>query len=260
MESSRIYGKEPIRVVLLHGGPGAAGSMAPVAEKVSLGMGVLEILNHGKSIEEQIYEIYEEVLRHCDLPVILAGHSWGAWLGWIFTAKVPNLVSKLILISSGPFEVKFATEIQATRLSRLDEEEKAAFQHKAQQLVNAEPGEVNDIFRQLGKIMQKSDQYDSQSIPDEEEISYEVYRKVWPEAEQLRKSGELLKMAQQITVPVVALHGNYDPHPFQGVFEPLRKNHSDFKMHIIDKCGHYPWLEKEASGDFYKKLVRELQH
>lgn len=260
MEISRAYGKEPIRVVLLHGGPGATGSMAPVAKNLSATHGILEILNYGTSIEEQIFEIYEEILRYCDLPVILAGHSWGAWLGWIFTAKFPNLISKLILISSGPFESKFATQIQAARLNRLDEEEKTELKKLMQQLSETNPADANEIFKTVGRLMLKSDQYKPVIYSDDDEFySYEVYRKVWPEAEHLRKSGELLAMAQQITVPVVALHGNYDPHHFQGVFEPLRKKLSDFKMHIIDKCGHYPWMELEARDDFYGKLFKALQ-
>lgn len=260
MESSRIYGKEPIRLVLLHGGPGAAGSMASVAKNLSIRFGVLEVFNFGKSIDEQVYETYEEILRYCDLPVIIAGHSWGAWLGWIFTAKFSNLVSKLILISSGPFEAKFATDILATRLGRLDENDRGKFRLKAKQISEAEGDEANDSFKELGKMMLKSDQYNAMPFQSDEDLfSYEVYSKIWPEADELRKSGKLIGMADKISIPVVALHGNYDPHPFQGVFAPLRKILTNFKMHIIDKCGHYPWLEIEAKDNFYDKLFSEIQ-
>lgn len=259
MKSSRVYGKEPITLVFLHGGPGAAGSMAPVAEKLSSRRGVLEVLNRGKSIDEQVYEVYEEILRYCDLPVIIAGHSWGAWLGWIFAAKFPTLVGKLILISSGPFTAKYATGMMATRLNRLDEDEKVEFRNKMQQLSGVNPPEDEDVFNAFGKLLFKSDQYNAVAIPDDELFGFDVYRHVWPKAEELRKSGKLLEMSHQINAPVVALHGNYDPHPFQGVFEPLRNALPDFKMHIIDKCGHYPWLEMEAKDHFYDKLVAETE-
>jgi pimeloyl-ACP methyl ester carboxylesterase len=259
MESSRLYGKEPIDVVLLHGGPGAAGTMAPVAKKLSSKTGVLEILNQGRSIEEQVYEIYEEILRYCDLPVILAGHSWGAWLGWIFTAKYANLVSKLILISAGPFEAKYTSEILATRLNRLEDHEKARFHYLAKQISDVKNEDANDAFMELGKMMMKSDQYNSMPFPNDDMLSYDVFSKVWPEADKMRKSGKLLALAEKISIPVKSIHGNYDPHPFKGVFEPLRKNLSDFKMHIIDKCGHYPWLEVEAQDSFYDKLFAEIQ-
>jgi len=77
MESSRTYGNPPYKVVLVHGGPGASGYLAPLAIKLSEGAGVVEVLNSASTIKDQTYELYEEIIRQCDLPIILIGHSWG---------------------------------------------------------------------------------------------------------------------------------------------------------------------------------------
>lgn len=260
MQTSKTYGNAPYRVVLLHGGPGAAGSLQPVAEKISATAGTLEVINNGLSINEQLFEVYEDILHYCDLPVVLAGHSWGAWLVWIFAARYPVLVKKLILISAAPFESMYAGEISATRLSRLEEDEQVQLKVLSQKLKTAKDEEAGELFRKLGKLSARADLFDP--VPGNHHqgaLRYDIYRNVWPEADQLRKSGELLKMADNISCPVVALHGNYDPHPFKGVHEPLRHKLNGFRMYIIDKCGHYPWFENQAVEDFYEKLLKEIR-
>ena len=46
----------------------------------------------------------------------------------------------------------------------------------------------------------------------------------------MRKSGDLLKEAEKIKCPVVAIHGDYDPHPANGVKIPLEKRIVDFQF------------------------------
>mgnify|MGYP001123742900 CR=1 FL=1 len=42
MENPRRYGDAPYNIVVIHGGPGAPGEMAPVAKDLPLDYGVLE--------------------------------------------------------------------------------------------------------------------------------------------------------------------------------------------------------------------------
>jgi hypothetical protein len=44
MKNPRLYGRPPYRIAVLHGGPGAAGEMKPVAEALSADFGFLEPL------------------------------------------------------------------------------------------------------------------------------------------------------------------------------------------------------------------------
>ena len=76
----------------------------------------------------------------------------------------------------------------------------------------------------------------------------------WKEAEELRRSGKLLASGKQIKCPVVAIHGDFDPHPAEGVEWPLLSVLENFRFIILEKCGHYPWKEKEAGTKFYKLL------
>ncbi|HPI41828.1 MAG TPA: alpha/beta hydrolase, partial [Pseudobdellovibrionaceae bacterium] len=91
------------------------------------------------------------------------------------------------------------------------------------------------------------------------EINANIYERVWPEAAQLRKSGELLKIAEKIRCPVVAIHGDYDPHPANGVKEPLSQTIKDFRFILLKDCGHKPWIEKNTKDEFYRLLKQELE-
>jgi pimeloyl-ACP methyl ester carboxylesterase len=65
-------------------------------------------------------------------------------------------------------------------------------------------------------------------------------------------------MGNNISCSVVALHGDYDPHPAEGVEKPLYPVLRDFRFVTLERCGHNPWLEIDAKEVFYEILRREL--
>jgi len=108
MLNLRTYGRPPFQTVVIHGGPGAPGQLAPVARELSVLQGILEPLQTADSIEGQVQELYTVLKENSTLPVFLVGFSWGAWLSLIFSARYPEMVKKLILIGSGGFEEQYA--------------------------------------------------------------------------------------------------------------------------------------------------------
>ncbi len=121
MINIRKYGKTPYRVAVIHGGPGAPGEMAPIARELSQIFGVLEPLQTKTTLNEQLEEIKIVLSDNSNFPLTLIGFSWGAILSFIFTSKNPEYIKKLILVSSGVFEEKYAVDIMKTRLRRLSE-------------------------------------------------------------------------------------------------------------------------------------------
>ena len=85
----------------------------------------------------------------------------------------------------------------------------------------------------MGELFRKTDAFDpieikstefdrSQTIRPCRESGYDnsivqcdsdIYQAVWREASLLRQKGELLDLCQKVQCPVVAIHGDYDPHP-----------------------------------------------
>ncbi len=265
MNNLRKYGKAPFNVAVIHGGPGAAGEMAPVAIQLSQDHGVLEPLQTAFSIESQVHEMRSVLEEHGDTPVTLIGHSWGAWLSIIFTARYPGLVAKLILVGCGAMEEKYAREIMKTRLSRLNEEDRSEVLALIKSLDDPAAKGKNAIISEFGRLTSKADSYDpikqsatGTTMNGESLISEGIYQAVWHEAELMRRSGALLELAKHVQCPVVAIHGDYDPSPAEGVEKPLRAAVKDFRFILLTKCGHEPWMERNAKDRFFDILKKEL--
>lgn len=263
MKNLRSYGEAPFRTAVIHGGPGAPGEMAPVARELSSQGGVLEPFQTGKTIKGQIDELEEIVTTQGDPPVTLIGWSWGAWLSFIFAAKNTNLVKKLILVASGPFEEKYAGNIMKTRLDRLSEKDSA----EVLLLINAleEPAQSHGIsnkdaaLERLGRLISKADSFDP--LPQEYNAlgcQHDIFQSVWKQASELRRSGRLKEYGKSIKCPVIAIHGDYDPHPAEGVSQPLTRILKNFRFVLLKKCGHTPWIERLAKDNFYEIIRNEL--
>ena len=260
MNNLRLYGNKPFNVAVIHGGPGAPGEMAPVARELSSVRGVLEPLQTAASLEGQIEELHTVLKQNGDLPVTLIGFSWGAMLSFVFAARYPSFVAKLILIGSGAYEEKYAADIMKTRLSRLGEEGRAEALSLMEALNNPAIGDKNTPFARLGKLIGEADSYDP--LPYDSEVlecQYDIYQNVWKQASELRSSGKLLELGKKIQCPVVAIHGDYDPHPSEGVKGPLSRVLKDFRFILLDNCGHHPWLERTARDRFYNILKNEVE-
>ena len=262
MKNLRKYGKTPYKIAVIHGGPGAGGEMAPVARELASGWGVLEPLQTSASLEGQIEELKTVLEKNGDLPITLVGFSWGAWLGFIFAANYPALVKKLILIGSGGYEEKYAARIRETRLNRLSEEERTEAKSIREVLNNPAAEDKNTAFARFGALFSKADAYDPIICEsDESEVidcQVDIFQSVWKEAAELRRSGKLLELGKHIKCPVVAIHGDYDPHPAEGVQKPLSAILKSFQFILLKNCGHKPWIERQAKERFYEILKVEL--
>lgn len=259
MQKVRKYGKPPFSIAVIHGGPGAPGEMAPVAKELSNAFGVLEPLQSANTLSGQIEELKKVIQEYTEIPITLIGWSWGAWLSFLFTAQNLSAVRKLIIVGSAPFEDKYVPEIMQTRLSRLTTEDIEKIESFTRLISDAKGSEKDKIFCQFGALLSKADFYNP--LPHEGDIiecQYDVYEGVWKDAKELRSTGKLLEYRKKITCPVVAIHGDYDPHPAEGVSDPLSKTIKDFRFILLENCGHKPWYEKEARDKFYRLLRQEL--
>ena len=259
MNNPRKYGSKPYNIAIIHGGPGAPGEMAPLAQELSDDFGIIEPLQTSNTIEGQLRELHNILENHGNSPYKLIGHSWGAWLVYIYAARYPALVKKIILIASGSFREKDSQNIIQTRLNRLTKNEKSELLVIQKEIENPSIGNKSQLFKQFAEILLKADSfapitYQSHII----EYQPDIFQSVWNEASKLRKSGKLLGFGNRIKCPVVAIHGDYDPHPAEGVKIPLSETLDKFKFILLKKCGHYPWNEKNAFNKFYKIIRKEI--
>jgi len=258
----RLHGTAPFRAAVIHGGPGAAGEMAPVARRLSRSIGVLEPLQTAMSVEGQVEELRQVLVEHAQIPAVLIGFSWGAWLSLLVAAQYPELAGKLILVSSGPFTESHAAQIHARRLERLDAGEKVEYEAAARGLADSAAADRAELFETLGRLAAKADAYAPvDEVDDHGDVRMDrrIYSAVWEEAKVMRRSGELLRRARLVKCPVVAIHGDADPHPAEGVAEPLSAAVANFHFEMQARCGHKPWLERHAKEEFHRLLLAEVE-
>ena len=259
MRSVRKWGHGPYRVAVIHGGPGAPGEVAPVARELSTMTGILEPFQTETTLDGQVEELRSVLHEHALTPVTLIGFSWGAFLSWLFTARYPDLVKKLVLVSSPPFEQHYAPAITQTRMKRLKPKERVEAQEILAQLNDENVPNKNPLLARLGTLLAHADAYDPANLEDEGfHCQYDVFKGVWDEASNLREKQIILQMAKSIRCPVVAFHGDYDPHPAEGVNDPLARELSDFRFILLEKCGHRPWAERYAAEEFFERLAYEI--
>jgi pimeloyl-ACP methyl ester carboxylesterase len=258
----RRHGIAPYSAVVVHGGPGAPGSLFSLAERVSQQVGTVEPFQFATTVSSQVVELNRQIAEYAEAPVWLFGHSWGAWLSCFYASEYPQNVRKLFLIGSGPFEERYVSDITKRRMDRLHDVEQLEFQKLISALEMESDHGKDGLLKKLGELTSKSDNYAVDDFPGDTGKTIEVnaaqYQSVWREAARLRSSGALLKTVASLSMPIVVIHGREDPHPARGVIEPLRGKGGEVRTYLLDRCGHYPWKERHAKKRFWEIIAREL--
>ncbi|WP_299555451.1 alpha/beta hydrolase [uncultured Tateyamaria sp.] len=249
-QDMRQHGPTPSSVVVLHGGPGGAGEIEPFAQELGRrGHAVLEPFQTERSVDGQVAQLRDQIERYCAPPAVVIGWSWGAWLGCLLAASHPALLRTLILVGSGPFDARYTGAIKTTKASRLTDEERVELA-----ALRPQDGDPNQVHRFI-ELNDVSDTFarDASPIP-QVRFDAAIHKAVWTEADAMRKSGALLQALSAIRCPVVALHGDYDPRPAEGVRLPLQAALPAATFTLLEHCGHKPWQEVHASAPFYRAV------
>ena len=177
----------------------------------------------------------------------------------MLAALHPSLVKKAVLVASGPFEDRYVPEIQKTRLGRLEAGERAEVTSLMSVIEGRHAGDREKAFARFGELFSRTDAFDAfDGGKDEVILDPAIFRSVWEEAARMRTGGQLLRLAKRVSCPVMALHGDHDPHPASGVRDPLSRVLQDFRFVLLTHCGHKPWVERRAKDDFFRVLEGEL--
>jgi pimeloyl-ACP methyl ester carboxylesterase len=259
MKNFREWGEPPYKVAVIHGGPGAPGSISPVARKLSKDTGVLEPLQTADSIKGQVTELHSVLQNHAELPVTLVGWSWGATLSYVTAARYPDIVKKLILIGTPPLEDKVRPDLTPIWLDRLSEAERVEFTSLENFVWGGAEGDKSASMGRLFRLIARAETLDPMPHKDDVlEYQLHINIAVGLEMRKLLASGKLTESGKQITCPVTAIHGDYDPRSAEVVRDFLSHVLKEFKFVLLEKCGHYPWVERHARGEFFRVLREEI--
>ena len=80
----------------------------------------------------------------------------------------------------------------------------------------------------------------------------------WSDMLRLQESGRHPAAFAAIRCPVRMIHGAEDPHPGASIRASLAPYIPHLEYHELQRCGHYPWLERGAREEFLATLRRLL--
>ncbi len=252
----REYGTGGPDVVLLHGGPGAAGYVAPVARGLAESFHVFEPFQRGSggeplTVAGHVADLHEVVAGYCTTrPPAVVGHSWGAMLALAYAAAHPADVACLVLIGCGTFDAAARQRMDAIRKERMTETRARRLERLA-----AEPSDPDERLRAMGRLFQRIDSYELISATDElERCDARAHEETWQDMLRLQAEGVYPSAFGTISVPVIMMHGAADPHPGRLIRASLVPHLPQLEYREWERCGHYPWLEKAARDDFFVAL------
>ena len=267
----RAYGASGPLVVVLHGGPGAPGSVAAVARRLGESFRVLESFQRRSggeplTVARHVADLHELLhSRHrsprpgrtkgegqADDRPALVGHSWGAMLALAYAAAHPGSVAALVLIGCGTFDLVAREHMRQAIDRRMDD----ALRQRLERLAEEAP-DPDARLSLMGDLLLPL--YSHDLVADDHEDAAEAadacgHHETWEDMLRLQEAGVYPGAFRAIHVPVLMLHGAADPHPGRMIRAILQPFLPQLEYREFERCGHYPWLERAAREEFHAVL------
>ncbi len=242
-------------MILLHGGPGAPGTMAPVARRLQDAFRVLEPFQRASGPEPLTVALHVADLREVVAALgpgarpALVGSSWGAMLALAFAAAHPEEAGPLVLVGCGTFDTDSRARMAATVKERTGPEilrriEAAGAISDPDARFEAEAGALLPVYCR--------DPVESEMECDS--VDVRGNRETWADMLRLQGEGVYPAAFAAIRSPVLMLHGTFDPHPGPGIRASLQPHLPRLEYREWADCGHYPWAERAVREEFFTVL------
>jgi pimeloyl-ACP methyl ester carboxylesterase len=256
----REHGTTGPLLITLHGGPGAPGGMLALARRLADRYHVIEPFQRASgdtplTVAHHIEDLRELICsRAVDSPPVLLGSSWGAMLALAYAAEHPQSTGPLILVGCGTFDLGARARMQETIAQRISTEARKRLE-LAEQLAN--PDERLKAFADaLAPI------YSYDPLPSSlgnEKVDAKAQQETWDDMVRLQIEGTYPAAFTNIQVPVLMVHGDYDPHPGHLIRDSLRPYLPQLEYRELEHCGHYPWQEKYAAETLFALIYDWLR-
>ncbi len=262
MNSLRTYGSSGPPVVVLHGGPGAPGYMAPVARGLADAFRVYEPFQRSSGDEPltvarhmaDLQSLVERIGADCaGAWPALVGHSWGAMLALAYAAAHPGYATALVLVGCGTFEPAARARMQAIIDERMDDELRSRLERLPEEI--PDPDERLSV---MGELLLPLYSHELFSTGPKIKADARAHQESWDDMMRLQAAGLYPAAFAAIRAPVLMLHGDVDPHPGAMIRDSLEPYIPQLIYHEWQGCGHYPWLELSVRDDFFAVLSRWL--
>ena len=262
---THTHGTHGPLVITLHGGPGAPGTITPVARALADTFTVLEPFQRGSgtrplTVAQHIADLHHLIhTRATATPPALVGESWGAMLALAYAAEHPHNTGPVVLIGCGTFDTTARARYQATLNHRMDPTTR-------QRIERLDADFPDPAARLQAMVKLITPLYDYNPIPDDPDpntppFDERAHRETWDDMLRLQAQGTYPAAFAAIRTPVLMLHGDHDPHPGPLIRDGLLPHIPHLQYHQLPHCGHSPWREHTARRPFLAHLRHWLtQH
>ncbi len=252
----RRYGADGPSLILVHGGPGAPGGLAPVGRELASDFRVLEPWQRPSGAEKltvarHVSDLQDLLVEECpgERPALL-GSSWGAMLVLAHAAAHPDAAGPLVLVGCGSFDPRSRRRLKEIIAERLGEPMESLQARLAL--------EFTDPDARLAAIAEALEPvYQVDSLPGSGEtgpIDARGHEETWADMLRLQDEGVYPAAFAAISSPVLMLHGAYDPHPGAMIRDSLRPVLPRLEYREWERCGHEPWRERHVRAEFFTLL------
>ena len=256
-------GRTGPEVVVLHGGPAAAGSAYGIAAGLADAFRVLEPWQRGAgevplTVAVHVADLHHLITTRCDAAApAIVGQSWGAMLALAYAAVHPDRAGPLVLVGCGTFDPVSRTELNRRLDERLTDDLR-------RQLADLDRQPMPDHQRMLAahQIRQPIYEYDPLPEPPHPAESHkppfdmEAHNQTWRDMLALQVGGLYPNAFRAIRSPVLMVHGEHDPHPGALIRDSLTPHIPHLFYQELPRCGHSPWRERHAQDVFFR-ILRE---
>lgn len=259
----REYGTAGPSVIVLHGGPAAAGEAAPIARGLAARFRVLEPWQRGSGAERLTVARHVDDLENLirsrlrgERPAVV-GESWGAMLALAHAAAFPESALAVVLVGCGTFDLASRERMRAILADRMDADTRRAIQAIDEGI--ADPGE-----RMIRKYERIEHLYHWEPLPLETDaelpttIDLRAHTETWDDMLRQQSEGVYPAAFAAIQCPVLMIHGDHDPHPGGMIRDSLERFVPQLEYRELRHCGHCPWRERRAREEFFRILAAWL--
>ena len=251
-------------VIVLHGGPAAAGSAAPLARGLADLCRVLEPWQRGSggeplTVARHVADLHDLIESRCEgARQALVGESWGAMLALAYAARHGDRAGPLVLVGCGTFDKAARARMREILEERTDDDLRKRLERLPEEF--PDPG---DQMRKRYDLMQALYTYEliasNQGESSDEPFDVRAHGETWNDMVRLQEEGLYPAAFSAITSPVLMLHGAYDPHPGQMIRASLERYLPQLEYRQWQRCGHRPWVEKFVRDEFFTVLREWLR-
>lgn len=254
-------------LLIINGGPGMSSEgFRPLARRLGknyntiifdqrgTGQSNLEAIDSSTITMHQMAEDIERIRQHLGMEQwVVMGHSFGGMLAAYYTSLYPDRVSALILSSSGGLNLDLLETLDIT--GRLTENRRDSLRFWTTRI---REGDTSYHARlQRGRYLAPAYLYDKSHVPVIAErltqgnmtINGLVFRNM------IDNQFDISESLRTFDKPVLIIQGADDIIDVR-ISEHAEKIFPDAQLIILERCGHYGWLDREEA--YFKHLNKFL--